>query len=129
MKSNFLSNISLEPGSTGYVESLVRLQAEAAGDDLLLDLGGAAEDRSDAAEPPELTIVAKSSGLRRLTGSGAEASPAVCRARKRCAAGTDVGSHSPGSLRPPALCTACHLFSITSAAAWMIFHSGLSVRS
>ena len=25
--SNFLSNISLEPGGTGYVESLVRLQA------------------------------------------------------------------------------------------------------
>jgi hypothetical protein len=33
-----------ESGSTGLVESLVRLQAEAAGDDFLLDLGGAAED-------------------------------------------------------------------------------------
>jgi hypothetical protein len=31
--SNFLSNISLESGSTGYVEGLVRLQAEASGDD------------------------------------------------------------------------------------------------
>jgi hypothetical protein len=47
----------------GFVESLVRLQAEAAGDDLLLDLGGAAEDRLDAAETPELTIVAERSGL------------------------------------------------------------------
>ena len=28
----------------GYVEILVRLQTEAAGDDFLLDLGGAAED-------------------------------------------------------------------------------------
>ncbi len=58
--SNFLSNISLEPGRTGYVESLVRIQAQA--DDLLLDLGGAAEARLDAAEPPELTI-AESGGL------------------------------------------------------------------
>ncbi len=61
--SNFLSNISLEPGSTGYVESLVRLQTQPAGDDFLLDLGGAAEDRSDAAEPPELRVVSESSGL------------------------------------------------------------------
>jgi hypothetical protein len=43
--SNFLSNISLEPGGMGYVEILVRLQTEAAGDDFFLDLGGAAEDR------------------------------------------------------------------------------------
>ncbi len=42
--SNFLSNSALEPGSTDNVESLVRLQAEAAGDDFLLDLGGAAKD-------------------------------------------------------------------------------------
>jgi hypothetical protein len=42
--SNFLSNVSLEPGSTSYVECLVRLQAEAAGDDFFLDFGGAAED-------------------------------------------------------------------------------------
>jgi hypothetical protein len=42
--SNFLSDISLEPGSTGYVESLVRLQTHAAGDDFFLDLGGTAED-------------------------------------------------------------------------------------
>lgn len=34
------------------------LQAEAAADDLLHDLGGAAEDRLDATEPPELIIVA-----------------------------------------------------------------------
>ena len=41
--SNFLSNIVLEIGSTGFVEGLVRLQAEAAADDFLLDLGGAAD--------------------------------------------------------------------------------------
>jgi hypothetical protein len=52
-----------ETGSTGFVEVLVRLQAEATGNDFLLDLGGAAEDRLDAAEPPELTIVSESSGL------------------------------------------------------------------
>ena len=42
--SNFSPNIVSESGSTGLVEGLVRLQAEAAGDDFLLDLGGAAED-------------------------------------------------------------------------------------
>jgi hypothetical protein len=46
-----------------FVEILVRLEAEAAADDLLYDLGGAAEDRLDATEPPELTIVADGSGL------------------------------------------------------------------
>ena len=40
----------------------VRLQAEAAAEDLLHDLGGAAEGRLDAAEPPRLTIVAENSG-------------------------------------------------------------------
>ena len=49
--SNFSSNIPLEPGGTGYVENLVRLQAQAAANRLLHDLGGAAEDRLDAAEP------------------------------------------------------------------------------
>jgi hypothetical protein len=51
--SNFSSNIPLEPSSTGYVEILVRLQTEAAGDDFFLDLGGAAEDRLHAAVGPE----------------------------------------------------------------------------
>ena len=60
--SNFSSNFVLETGSTGRVEFLVRLHAEVGGDDFLLDLGGAAEDRLDAAEPPELTIVAESGG-------------------------------------------------------------------
>ncbi len=55
--SDFLSNTSLERGSTGYVESLVRLQGEAAGDDFLLDLCGAAEDRLDMAERPGLLLV------------------------------------------------------------------------
>ena len=54
--SNFSSNVPLEPSGTGYVEDLVRLQAEA---DFLLDLGGAAEDRLDAAEPSGLEIVAE----------------------------------------------------------------------
>jgi hypothetical protein len=43
--SNFSPNIVSETGSTGFVEDLVRLQAEAPGDDFFLDLGGAAEDR------------------------------------------------------------------------------------
>jgi hypothetical protein len=61
--SNFPSNIMSETGSTDLVEGLVRLQAEVAGDDFFLDFGGAAEDRLDAAEPPELAIVAERSGL------------------------------------------------------------------
>jgi hypothetical protein len=44
-----LSNIVSETGSTGFVEGLARLQAEAAGDNFFLDLGGAAEDLVDAA--------------------------------------------------------------------------------
>jgi hypothetical protein len=43
--SNYSSNIVLETECTDFVEFLVRLEAEAAGDDFLLDLGGAAEDR------------------------------------------------------------------------------------
>jgi len=42
-RSNILPNIVLEIGSTDFVDCLVRLQAEAAGDDLFLDFGGAAE--------------------------------------------------------------------------------------
>jgi len=49
--SNFSPNIVSETGSTGFVEDLVRPQADATGDDFLLDLGGAAEDRLDAFEP------------------------------------------------------------------------------
>jgi 2-haloacid dehalogenase len=40
-----------ETGSTDFVECPVRLQAEASGDDFLLDLGGAAEDQLEAAKP------------------------------------------------------------------------------
>jgi hypothetical protein len=61
--ANFSSNIVPESGSTDFVEGLVRLEAETAGDDFLLDLGGAAEDRLDVTEPPEPTIVADGSGL------------------------------------------------------------------
>ena len=45
--SNFSSNIVSESGSTDFVEDLVRLEAQVAGDDFFLDLGGAAEDRHD----------------------------------------------------------------------------------
>jgi hypothetical protein len=61
--SNFSPNIMSETGSTGFVEGLVRLQAETPGDDFFLDFGGAAEDRLRAAKPPELTIAAQSSRL------------------------------------------------------------------
>jgi hypothetical protein len=43
IRSNILPNIMLGTDSTDVVEDLVRLQAEAAGDDFLLDLGRAAE--------------------------------------------------------------------------------------
>jgi hypothetical protein len=49
--SNFSSNIVSESGSTNFAEDLVRLEAEAAGDNFFLDFGGAAEDRKDLAEP------------------------------------------------------------------------------
>jgi hypothetical protein len=42
--SNFSPNIMSESGTTGFVEFLAKLQAEASADDFLLDLGGAAED-------------------------------------------------------------------------------------
>jgi hypothetical protein len=42
--SNVLSNFVPESGNTDFVNDLVRLQAEAAGDDFFLDLGGAAEE-------------------------------------------------------------------------------------
>ena len=52
--SDFLSDIVLGTESTGFVEDLVRLRAEAAADDLLHDLGGAAEPCRipDGAKPP-----------------------------------------------------------------------------
>ena len=61
--SNFSSNIVSESSSMGFVEGLVMLESEAAGDDFFLDLGGAAEDRLDTAEPPELTLWRRPSGL------------------------------------------------------------------
>jgi len=39
------------------------LQVEAAANDLLYDLGGAADDRHDVTEPPALTIATESGGL------------------------------------------------------------------
>jgi hypothetical protein len=43
--SNILSNFVPESGSTDFVNDLVKLQAEATGDDFFLDLGGAAENQ------------------------------------------------------------------------------------
>ena len=45
--SNFSPNMVSEIGSTDFVEALVGLHTEAAGDDFFLDLGGAAEDRAE----------------------------------------------------------------------------------
>ena len=39
------------------------LEAQTAADYFFLDLGGAAEDRPDAAGPPEVTVVPQGSGL------------------------------------------------------------------
>jgi hypothetical protein len=86
-------NIALETRSADFVEGLVRLQTEAAADDLLHDLGGAAEDRLDAVERPELTIVAESSGL----GSCRSRPGSIWSARAAAFAGCDMGGdHPPG---------------------------------
>jgi hypothetical protein len=61
--SDFAPDILSESGTTDFVEGLVRLEAEAASDAFLLDFGGAADVRLDAAEPPELTLVWESGGL------------------------------------------------------------------
>ncbi len=89
----FSSDIPLEPSGTGYAENLVRLQAEAAADDFLLDLGGAAEDRLDAAEPPEPTIA-----LEQRTSAPAGQGPgSVWSARAAALAWCDLGGdHAPG---------------------------------
>jgi hypothetical protein len=55
--SNIPPNIALGTGCTDFVNDLIRLQIKVASDDFFLDLGGAAEDRLDAAEPPQLTFV------------------------------------------------------------------------
>jgi hypothetical protein len=51
-----------------FVETQVSLETKAAADDLLHDLGGAAENRQDEAEPPGPDLVPESTrpGLRRL---------------------------------------------------------------
>jgi len=72
--SNFSSNIPLEPSGTGYVESLVRLQAQAAADDLLHDLGGAAEDWKNSEHPLSRLLITTAkvlaSASRMLKSSG-----------------------------------------------------------
>ena len=78
--------------STDFVEDLARPTGRGTANDLFLDLGGAAEDRLDAAEPPELTIVAESSGLvlpQVKAGS-------IWSARAAAFAGRDLGGdHAP----------------------------------
>jgi hypothetical protein len=59
--SNLSPNIVSESGSTNFVEDLVRLQAEAAGDDLFLNLGGAAEVLSE--RPATATLAARMANL------------------------------------------------------------------
>jgi hypothetical protein len=81
-RSNFSSNIVSESGSTNFVEALVRLQAEAAGDDFFLDLGGATEDRLAAAEWPELTTAAENSGLMLVPVTAGSIRPGTCSRRR-----------------------------------------------
>ena len=62
--SNKPANIPSGTGSTAFLErTRSGLEPEAASDDLLHDLGGAAEDRLDPAEPPEPTIAPEISRL------------------------------------------------------------------
>ena len=68
--SNFFSDIVSGTGSTGFVEGLVRLQAEAAGDDLLLDLGGAAETPQNS-RWRQVHVVLDEGRTRGGTGNGA----------------------------------------------------------
>ena len=68
--SNFSPNTMSETGSTGFVEVLVGLQAETAGDDFLLDLGGAAEDSWN---PPPSSGVAALAALAVPLGLGSPA--------------------------------------------------------
>src|SRR5260370_19226366 len=67
-------------------------------DDLLLDLGGAAENRPGAAEPPELAIVAESSGgmLAPVT-----AGPILAARAAAVAPGALGGDHPPGDPLAP----------------------------
>jgi hypothetical protein len=88
--SNFWSNFVSESESTGFVEDLVRLQAEAAGDDFLLDLGGAAEDRLDSAVGSD--VIRPSSHNRRLRSCG-RADPST----RRLASRDRRRVHEPGS--------------------------------
>lgn len=66
--SNIPPDIALEAKSTGFVEDLAGLQTEVAADDLLHKLGGAAENRLEADEPPgpDLAPERIGPGLRRL---------------------------------------------------------------
>ena len=68
--SNYSPDIVSESGSTNFVEDLVRLQAEAAGDDLLLDLGGAAETPQNS-RWRQVHVVLDEGRTRGGTGNGA----------------------------------------------------------
>src|SRR5439155_1632037 len=94
VSSNFSSNIVPESGSTDFVEGLVRLEAGAAADNLFLDLGGAAEDQLDAAQPPERTIV----GERRTNAPACQGSGPIWSARAVAFARRELGGdHPPGN--------------------------------
>jgi hypothetical protein len=90
---DLLPDIVSGTGSTGFEEDLVRPEAEAAADDPFLDLGGAAEDRRDVTEPPELTIAPESSGLVLPPVKAGSIWPARAAAFARCDLG---GDHAPG---------------------------------
>ena len=91
--SNVPSNVVLGTKSTRSVEPLVSPTTEAAADDFLHDLGGAPEDRLDAAEPPELTIVPENSGLCSRRSRPGSLWSARVMAFARCDLG---GDHAPG---------------------------------
>jgi len=67
--SNFLSDIVSGTESTGFIEDLVRLQAEATADDLLLGLGGAAEDRRDFASDGRCSARSTINGIFSISAS------------------------------------------------------------
>ena len=69
------------------------LQAKVAGDDFFLDVGGAAEDRRDAVEPPELTIASEISGPVLAPVKPGSIWSARAAAFARCDLG---GDHAPG---------------------------------
>ena len=77
----------------GFAAVLVKAPGQAVASDLFHDLGGAAEDRLDTAEPPELTIAPEISGPGAPAGQGRAPSGQCEPRRSRCDLG---GDHAPG---------------------------------